>query len=94
MKLNLNFQISNLSGNEIPGEQGHAGKSLAGALANANRGNSVKLISWSLKLWNNEEIEIDKSDKEFIEEFIETCETLTNLGKFHLLKSIKEQYEK
>lgn len=94
MKLNLNYQINDLTGKEILGDSANASKALAGALANANKGNAIKLFDWALKLWKCEEFEIDKTDKEFLEAFIETCETLTILAKASLLNSIKQQYEK
>ena len=94
MKLNLNYQIKDLTGKEILGDGGNASKALAGALANANKGNAVKLMDWSLKFWNGKPVEIDKTDKEFLEGFIETTEGLTALAKVSLLNSIKQQYEK
>ena len=94
MKLNLNYQIKDLTGKVILGEQANASKALAGALAGANKGNAAKLMDWAIKFWNGKILEIDKTDKEFLEAFIETCETLTALAKVSILNSIKEQYEK
>jgi len=81
MKLNLNYQIKDLNGKELLGEGANASKALGGALANATKGSSAKLMDWALKFWNCKTIEIDKTDKEFIEAFTETCEGLTALAR-------------
>lgn len=94
MKLNLNYQIKDLTGKPIDGENANASKALAGALAGANKGNAIKLMDWALKFWACKIVELEKTDKEFLEAFVETCETLTALGKVSILNSIKEQYEK
>lgn len=94
MKLNLNYQIKDLTGKEISGENANASKALAGSLAGANKGNAIKLFNWALQFWKGESVEIDKTDKEFLESFIETSETLTVLAKASMINSIKEQYEK
>jgi hypothetical protein len=94
MKLNLDFQIKNLDGDAMPSEQANASKVLAGALSSANKGNAIKLHDWALRLWRKEVLEIDKVDKEFLEAFVESTETLTVLAKVPILNAIKEQYEK
>lgn len=94
MKLNLNYQIKDLAGKPVAGEGANASKALAGALASANKGNAIKLMDWALKFWECKTVQLDKTDKEFLEAFVETCETLTALAKVSLLNSIKEQYEK
>jgi hypothetical protein len=93
MQLNLNFQIKNLDGTPMDGDLANASKVLAGALSGSNKGNSIKLHDWALRLWRKEPIEIDKTDKEFLEGFVETTEVLTVLAKVPILNSIKEQYE-
>lgn len=93
MKLDLNFQLKGLSGQEIPGEQGHAGKNLAGALASSNKGNSIKLYDWSMKLWNKEPIMVDDTDKEVIKGFLENTEFMTVLSKAQVINHMKETEE-
>jgi hypothetical protein len=94
MKLNLNYQLKDLAGKSVQGEQANASKALAGALASANKGNAIKLMDWALKFWSCKAVELDKTDKEFLEGFVETTEMLTALTKVSILDSIKEQYEK
>ena len=93
MKLNLDFQIKSLDGKDVPGDNGNASKGLGACLASSNKGNSIKLHAWALKLWNKEPIEIDKTDKEMLEAIVDTTEFLTVLAKVPILNAIKDQYE-
>lgn len=90
MKINLNFQIKNLQGEEIKGEFGHAGKVLANMLAQQSKGNSIKLYDWALKLWNSQALELDDVDAGVLYALVENSETLTIIAKVPIMKAIKK----
>jgi len=61
MKINLNKNITDLDGKEV--QNSTIGKTIASFLAyNSKEGDAVKMWGWALKLNNNEELELDKSD--------------------------------
>lgn len=93
MKISLDFQLKGLNGQDLEGDGAHTGKIIAGSLAQANKGASIKLYDWASKLWNKDAIEIDDTDKDVLIGFIETAESLTNLSKAQALKVIKSQAE-
>ena len=89
MIFDFNVTLKNLSGEVIKSETGGdqtVGKLLASTLANTNKGNAMKYFGWAQKLWNCETINLDKADKKSLYEFIEQCDTLTNLGKAQILE--------
>lgn len=88
MKLNFNFQFKGLDKNELKGES--AGKVLAAYLSSSNKGNSIKLWDWALKLYNGEEIDLDPTDLDVLVGLIETAENLTVLAKGQILLYINE----
>lgn len=88
MKLDLNFFLKNLNGESI--DDGHAGKIIAGALANDTQGDSLKYWEWAVKLNNGEPIELDSSDKETLTTFITSHQGLPNLTKAQVLTVIKK----
>lgn len=95
MKLNLNWNLRGLDGKEIP--NANAGKTLASTLAGQNKGNSIKLHDWALKLWNGSVLEIDDTDADVLDAMIESSDTLTVLAKAPLreyLKKVKEKSDK
>jgi hypothetical protein len=89
MKLNLNFNLKGLDGNEIPNT--NAGKLLAEEISRTNQGNSIKLFDWAVKLWNENEIELDSTDAEVLKALIEKSTNLTVLSKAQLLRSLQEE---
>lgn len=92
MKLNLNWNLKGLDGKELAGN--NAGKILANALAGQNKGNSIKLHDWALKLWNGTALEIDDTDAEVLVALIEASEMLTVLAKAPLIEYVKKVKEK
>jgi hypothetical protein len=92
MKLNLNWNIKDLAGKDIP--NANAGKTLAQSLAGQNKGNSVKLYDWSIKLWNDKPLEIDDTDSDVLMAMIDTSELLTILSKAQIIEYIKKVKEK
>lgn len=92
MKLNFNWNLKGLDGKEMVNN--NAGKVLANALAAQNKGNSIKLHDWALKLWNGNAIEVDNTDVDVLLALIEESEFLTVLGKAPMIEYIKKVKEK
>lgn len=91
MELNLNFQCKSPSGEDFKGDESNMGKILANVIFQANKGNSIKLYDWALKLWNKEKIVVDATDYEVLKTFIDTSESMNILVKGQLLKSLESQ---
>jgi hypothetical protein len=89
MKINLDKQFKKLSGEDYAGDASHMGKVLAEALSASNKGNSIKLYSWALKLFNKEELELDGADHKELLKMIESSTTLNNLCKAQLLSELE-----
>ncbi len=85
-KLNFNFSLKKLNG-EIAVKE--ASKFLAETIANENKGNALKIYSIAKRLWDNPEIELDKSDVILLKGIIENSETITILAKAQLLEVLE-----
>lgn len=83
-KVNLDFSITDLDGNELPNS--HAGKILANNLIGQTKGDAVKYWGWALKLNSKEELELDESDYSNLKEYIKSNEGLPIITKAQLLK--------
>lgn len=92
MKINLDFNLKDLAGVEIP--DAHAGQNVAQALASANEGNSIKLFDWATKLYNKQELEIDDTDAGVLKAFIENTKFLTVLAKGQLIEHLEKKKTK
>jgi hypothetical protein len=73
MKINLNFQIKDLDGNDLQGEGANASKIIANGLANLSsyQQSSIKLMNWVDLLWKKKVLEIDKTDHEILIELVD-----------------------
>lgn len=87
MKLNVNFEIFDLSDKAIPEK---AGRFIAEMLLE-HKGDTLKLYELALKINKNESIEIDTSDLNLIEEAVKANQRYTNLVKGAILKEIEGQ---
>lgn len=88
MKLDFNFQFKGLDNKEMTGAS--AGKILSQILASQNKGNSIKLYDWALKLFNDTPLEIDDTDADVLVALIENTEALTVMAKVPLVNYIKK----
>jgi len=88
MKLNFNFNLTDLDGKEI--ENGNVGKILANTLINQTKGDAVKYWEWALALNKGEVIDLDTSDQETLKNFVKDTEVLPVLTKAQLLKVLKK----
>lgn len=89
MKLDFNFNLLDLDGNEI--SNANAGKLLANTLVQQAKGDAVKLWEIALKLHKGEVIDLDTSDQELLKNFIKDSEQLAILAKGQLLYIFKKE---
>lgn len=96
--LDLNFILKKIDGecftvgkdgNE---EEVHAGKVLAGYMAQQNTESPLKFWDWATTLHKKEPLQLDKSDLKLIKKFVEGLNSWT-LVKAQLLSSIDEAEE-
>lgn len=90
MKLNLDKNLLDLKGYPLPVKMDDA---LANMLAMSTVGKPAKMITWAVNLTNDGEIDVDKSELEFLTDFIELHPTATNLLKSQLLERIEKLEE-
>jgi hypothetical protein len=88
MKLDFNFNLIDLDGNQI--ENANAGKLLANTLVQQAKGDAVKYWEWALSLNKGEIIDLDSSDQETLKNFIKDSEALAVLAKGQLLQVLKK----
>ena len=83
MKLNFNFNLTDLDGKEL--KDANAGKVLAQSLINQSKGDAVKYWEWALALNKGEVIDLDTSDQETLKTFIKDSDTIFVLAKAQFL---------
>jgi len=87
--MNFNKPITNLSGVAAKDQNGKEitlATLLADQLVSGNKGDAVKFYGWALKLHEGKELELDKSDKQTLKDFVSNNEQLTILAKAQLLE--------
>lgn len=90
MKIDFNFQLTELSGKKFTGDANNSAKLLANVISMTNKGNAIKLFDWALKLYNKEPLELDEVDYAVLYALIETSEMLNVLCKAQMLKRMDE----
>jgi hypothetical protein len=88
MKLSLDKKFKSLSGEELQGMT--MGQLLAEAISQSNKGNSIKIYNWALKLYNKEELEMDETDFKTLKDMVESNETLSNIIKAQLILELEK----
>ena len=88
MKLNFNFNLTDLDGKELEGA--NAGKLLANTLIQQTKGDAVKYWEWALSLNKGDIRDLDSSDQETLKSFIKDSETITILAKAQFLNVFKK----
>jgi hypothetical protein len=88
MKLNFNFNLVDLDGNEI--DNANAGKLIANSLVQQSKGDALKFWEWALALNKGEELDLDSSDQETLKNFIKDSENFAIIAKAQLLKVLKK----
>jgi hypothetical protein len=81
-KLDLNFAITDLDGNELA----KANKLMAASLMQEKNGDAVKYFDWAMTLNKEGAISVDESDFNKIKEVVEKTEAVTIIVKAQLLK--------
>jgi hypothetical protein len=84
MKLNFNFNLVDLDGQEI--DNANAGKLLANTLVQQTKGDALKFWEWALALNKGEIVDLDTSDQTTLKSFIKDSDSLSILGKGQLLQ--------
>lgn len=87
MKLNLDKQLLGLKGEPLIGDK--MSDILANNLAMSNVGKPAKMMAWAVNLINEGEIEVDKSDINFLTEFVSDSKGMVNLAKAQLIQELE-----
>ena len=85
-ELNLNKPLLDLD--NAPVEKVTIGVVLAQQLISSTKGDALKFLDWAITLKQGKPLHLDISDKEKLKLFVESSETLTNLGKGRILQEI------
>jgi hypothetical protein len=88
MKLNFNFNLTDLDGKELEGA--NSGKLLANTLIQQTKGDAVKYWEWALALNKGDILDLDSSDQETLKNFVKDSETITILAKAQVLNVFKK----
>jgi hypothetical protein len=88
MKLDFNFNLVDLDGNQI--ENANAGKLLANTLVQQSKGDALKYWEWALALNKGEVLDLDTSDQETLKNFIKDSENFAIIAKAQLLQVLKK----
>jgi hypothetical protein len=88
MKLDFNFNLVDLDGNQI--ENANAGKLLANTLVQQSKGDALKYWEWALALNKGEVLDLDTSDQETLKNFIKDNENFAIIAKAQLLQVLKK----
>lgn len=78
--------LNGVSAKDQTGKDVTLGSILADQLVSGSKGDAVKFYGWALKLHEGIELELDKSDKQTLKDFITNNEQLTILAKAQLLE--------
>lgn len=87
MKVNLNKPLINLDGIE---DKANIGQSLAYYLYHQSEGDPIKVDGWAKKLQALKELELDKSDYQFLKEFVKKNKLMFIPLKAQILEELGE----
>lgn len=89
MIINLNYNIVDLDGNELP--DSNMAKILAQLIiTETNSENAIKMYYWAQKLHKNEELDMDKTDYDMFHKFVESSTRIPVITKAQILEKIKQ----
>jgi hypothetical protein len=97
MKLNFNFNLTDLEGKELlerDGSKVNAGKLLANSLVQQTKGDAIKYFEWALALNKGEILDLDTSDQDVLKSFIKDSEAIIILAKGPLLQVFTKVQDK
>lgn len=70
------------------------GKYLGQIMAQDSSSDPLKLAEWAMALYNQEELDLDRSDQKIFEDFVKNTKQLSNLAKYQILEIFDEAKEK
>lgn len=90
-KLNLDFILTDYTGKKMEGDEDvvHCGKFLANFLGRGTSDQPVKFFDWAIKLYNKQEIDLDKSDIASLRKFV-TSQQMWNASKAQILQKLDD----
>lgn len=88
IKINFNKPLIGLDGKVIP--DSNIGQTIATLLSQSPKGDSAKYMDWARKLYPGETIELDRSDKRVLYDFIKSHEGIMNILKDAALEIMDE----
>lgn len=95
VKLNLNKMLLGLDGKDHSSkDEDRLAKILATRLSYSNKGEAVKLFDWSMSLWKDGEILVDKADLDFLVNFVKEDEQMYNFVKAQIIAVLKKSKDK
>lgn len=90
MKLNFNFQLKNITGQEYQSENDNASLVLSNIVGSSVvKGGSLLLNSWAKTLYKKEELELNKEESTALINLIENSELYPVIIKAQLIELIK-----
>lgn len=89
IEISLNALLKEVDGKEVPNTT--LAKVLSKRLAYASdSGNPVKMYDWATQLWSKGVINVDRTDYDFIKDFVEKDKELLVFAKAQVMLSMKE----
>ena len=87
-KYNFNIPVLALDGSHLVDgvKELTLGAILAPVIAQQTKGDALKLFSWAMSIYKNEDLILDKSDQNTLKDFINSNENMTILVKAQLLE--------
>lgn len=90
VKIDLNFQLKWIDGNDIQGSSGHAGKVAAEGLAKSTAAGTAKIAVWFTDLYKHGFCEIEAHEKDIMANLIDQTPTLFAFAKEQIIKAIQK----
>ena len=91
MKINFDFQITDLSGNSIA--EFNVSETVANCIAGSNQGSPIRMMDIAMTIFKKKEIELTDAEMSLIKTIIETAPILSNLSKAQLLERFNNKNE-
>ena len=91
MKINFDFQITDLSGNSIA--EFNVSEIVANCIAGSNQGSPIRMMDIAMTIFKIKEVELTDAEMPLIKTIIETAPILSNLSKAQLLERFNNKTE-
>lgn len=92
-KINFNVPVKGLDGKVVSDENGEItlGKLFAPIIAGQSKGDALKLLSWAMAMYKNEDLMLDKSDIAVMKNLINEAQQITIMVKAPLLELLDKE---